>query len=555
MIAKNSMNTIRWIVLLVLIIGLLATYSSWHYAEKNAIEQANERFLFRTQQTRAAINEHMLAYENALRGGAGLFSATHNQVNAEAWKAYISTLNITENYPGIQGVGYSKHINPEALADHVAEIRRQGFPDYTVKPAGDRAEYTAIVYLEPFNARNKRAFGFDMFSEPTRHAAMEQARDSGKTVVSGKVKLVQETNKEVQAGFLMYLPVYNGTQPGNKEQRKLALLGYVYSAFRMNDLMDGILGKGNSDLGLQVYDGNDIAEKSLMYSSFSNKPNEPLPLFTNTKEIDINGHVWSLRYSTLPLFEAGIDKQTPQLVAAFGMLLTALFGLLFWSIINTRIKAQAMANAMTTSLRESSERLRSVVDTALDGIFVLNEAGIIESCNAAMHTLFGYTEEELVGNHYNVLVTSAYQVSEERSLARLARISAKSIHAVDGSNEVAGLRKNGGTFAMDLALGEMYLGEQRKYTGMVRDITERKQAKALLDEQVRFITELMETIPTPIYFKDTEGRYLGFNRAFEAFFGAKRECLQDNTLNVLYANHPEVAEFHRVDVCKHLLKK
>ena len=112
---------------------------------------------------------------------------------------------------------------------------------YTLSPKGDRDPYTSIIYLEPFNWRNQRAFGYDMFSEPVRHSAMEQARDQGKTSISGKVVLVQETDKQVQSGFLMYLPVYKkDSTPVTLEERRTQILGWVYAPFRMGELVKQI---------------------------------------------------------------------------------------------------------------------------------------------------------------------------------------------------------------------------------------------------------------------------------------------------------------------------
>ena len=66
-----------------------------------------------------------------------------------------------------------------ALAAHVESVRAEGFPDYQVSPPGERDPYSSIVYLEPFDARNRRAFGYDMYAEPVRLEAMQRARDSG----------------------------------------------------------------------------------------------------------------------------------------------------------------------------------------------------------------------------------------------------------------------------------------------------------------------------------------------------------------------------------------
>ena len=82
----------------------------------------------------------------------------------------------------------------------MAAIRKEGFPGYGIHPEGQRDPYTAIVYLEPFTDRNLRAFGYDMYSEPVRRRAMEEARDSGLMAISSKVRLVQESGGRSRRG-------------------------------------------------------------------------------------------------------------------------------------------------------------------------------------------------------------------------------------------------------------------------------------------------------------------------------------------------------------------
>jgi len=79
---------------------------------------------------------------------------------------------------------------PDEKAAHEKTIRTEGFPDYAIHPAGKRPQYSSIVYIEPFDGRNLRAFGYDMYADPTCRQAMEQARDTGEAALSGKVTLV-----------------------------------------------------------------------------------------------------------------------------------------------------------------------------------------------------------------------------------------------------------------------------------------------------------------------------------------------------------------------------
>lgn len=103
---------------------------------------------------------------------------------------------------------------------------------------------------------NQRAFGFDMFSEPVRRAAMERSRDTGRAALSGKVILVQEGEDGKQPGFLMYMPVYELGKPTDTvEERRAAILGWVYAPFRAHDFMAGLGGERSKDLKVKIYDG------------------------------------------------------------------------------------------------------------------------------------------------------------------------------------------------------------------------------------------------------------------------------------------------------------
>ena len=154
----------------------------------------------------------MHAHERVLRGARGLFAASRD-VSREEWRAYLENLDLEASLPGAQGTGFTVVVPRAAREAHEQAVRAEGFPDYTIKPAGERDPYSSIVYLEPFSGRNLRAFGYDMYSEPTRRVAMERARDTGEPAMTHKVTLVQETDEDVQAGFLIYLPVFARNKP------------------------------------------------------------------------------------------------------------------------------------------------------------------------------------------------------------------------------------------------------------------------------------------------------------------------------------------------------
>lgn len=181
---------LAWIVLLV---GLLLVMLVWSALQDQKARSAEQQFELHAREVVSAIQQRLHDHEQILLGGAGLFDASE-AVSRMEWRTYVDRLQLKDNYPGILGVGYSQVILPEQLSSHIARVRAEGFPDYTVKPAGQRPLYTSIVYLEPFSGRNLAAFGYDMFSQETRHKAMQAAVDGNETTITAKVKLVQETH-------------------------------------------------------------------------------------------------------------------------------------------------------------------------------------------------------------------------------------------------------------------------------------------------------------------------------------------------------------------------
>ena len=137
------------------------------------------------------------------------------------------------------------------------------------------------------------------------------------------------------------------------------------------------------------------------------------------------------------------------------------------------------------ALRESESRMRAIFDTAVDGIVTINERGIIERFNPAAERLFGYTEAEVTGKNVSMLMPAPYHEAHHGYLAHYVQTGEKKIIGI--GREVVGQRKDGTTFPMDLAVGEMRLGERRMFTGTVRDISKRKQAE---EQQALLMHEL-----------------------------------------------------------------
>ncbi|CAN7791927.1 PAS domain S-box protein [Caballeronia sp. LjRoot34] len=137
------------------------------------------------------------------------------------------------------------------------------------------------------------------------------------------------------------------------------------------------------------------------------------------------------------------------------------------------------------ALLESEARMRAIVDTAVDAIITIDETGLMERVNPRAERLFGYTSAEMIGKNISMLMPAPYHDMHDGYLARYRQTGEKKIIGV--GREVVGLRKDGTTFPMDLAVAEMHLGQRRMFTGVVRDITERKSAE---EQRLRLLQEI-----------------------------------------------------------------
>jgi two-component system, LuxR family, sensor kinase FixL len=125
------------------------------------------------------------------------------------------------------------------------------------------------------------------------------------------------------------------------------------------------------------------------------------------------------------------------------------------------------------SVYETAERLRAILETAVEGIITIDEQGRMESVNPAAEQIFGYKAAELIGRNVSMLMPSPDREQHDSYLSNYLRTGHAKIIGI--GREVVGMRKDGTTFPMDLAVSEVRLPERKLFTGFVRDITERKR--------------------------------------------------------------------------------
>ncbi len=524
-----------------LVLTLLAAFS----IKADAEADTRREFDFACNEIRLNIAARLTANAQVLHSGAALFDASESVERAE-WRAFTAGLRIEQHLPGTQGVGFALLIPRAQLPEHLQTIRAEGFPEYAVRPAGERALYSSIIYLEPFEGRNLRAFGYDMFSEPVRRAAMERARDENAAALSGRVVLVQEAGKEVQAGTLMYVPVYrHGLPIATVEQRRVALLGWVYSPYRMNDLMRGTLRgwdgqQKDRQISLQVYDGDGVSTDTLLYDSRaagSATPGSPAAGAsapgTRLIPVDFAGRRWTLCFSQLSGPASAVDYSGAWLVAFGGMIINLLLFGLMRSLLSMRTKARRIAEQLTTELRASEQRLTYAMAATGDGIWDWDiRTGLVKH-NARWCRILGLDDSFLehpiatfaatIYEPDRTLVMAAVQACLE---GRAPYVSRHRMLHTDG--RILWALDRGQIVERDAA------GKPTRMVGGMADITEQKQAEDSLHESAAMQRLLLANLPAGVVIVDPVTRLIEqVNEHVATLFGAPVDRLVGHRCHAL----------------------
>lgn len=258
----------RWLVLypraipLAIFLAIAAiTAFSVFAIESNA--RARERAQMReyAQSVAAALDRSGTSFSAYLRAGAALFASV-DDVSPDTFETFVGAMRLETDYPGAEGIGWIPVIEAGDVPDFLARVRRQqpDFPDLHPALASRTGRVAPVTMFAPENTRNRRALGFDMYSDPARAAAMAAAEVALRPTASGRIRLAQDTGGRAPA-FAIYMPVFAAAP----ERR---LIGFVYTPFRAAEFLDNAIGRAEaSDYGVRLYDGETGTEHLLVAHS------------------------------------------------------------------------------------------------------------------------------------------------------------------------------------------------------------------------------------------------------------------------------------------------
>ena len=336
----------------VLAVSLALTGFAWRGARAAQEDRLRAVFDLGVAEAERLVLERLKDDERVLEGVSGLFAAS-GDVSRSEFQRYVGALDLPGSLPGIQVVGFQKAVAPGALADHVAAVRGEGFPDYAVRPEGRRELHAPVVFVEPASPVNLRALGFDPLGEPSRREALERARDTGRVALSGSVTLVQDVGAKPVPGAVLYLPLYRPGSPSETPAaRRDGILGWVYLAFRVDDLVRGALGDALPELDVAVFDGETPAADRTL-----DLPRAP-PLenrgagdrLETERQLDVAGRRWVLVARSTDALEQRVGAGQATVTGIAGVAVSVLLAALAFRSASARLRSVTSWIIATPSL-------------------------------------------------------------------------------------------------------------------------------------------------------------------------------------------------------------
>ncbi len=472
---------------------------------------AEARFRQLTETATDRIREKTTNYSNATRSAASLFTVTDRITRAE-WRDFVTSLALTERYPGIAGLGIVMPVMPDQLDQFIAQQRADGASEFAVTavpgvgvhPRAPGDESFVVQFIEPA-AQNAGVLGTDVATETSRREAALAARDSGLPAISGPITLLKDPRRRL--GFHFYLPIYDTpTPPHSVELRRAHFRSWVLGSFVIQEFFDSALMPMGNSIIAEVFDGHEVDGGKLLMSTWATwgaLPTEVDQRLVTT--LSLAGRPFTIQWHTGPGFvahEHGLMAMTGSLVALFATLLAALVA----NLQSLRQRATAIAERMTGALAASNERFELAIAGTRDGIWDWDLKGRKLWGSARCRQMLGYDDADLPDDPH---AWRSLLLPEDRAATRAAFDRVRSGASAEFDVVQRYKRKDGRivhlrnqAFAVRDAQGRL-----TRLVGALTDITPMVQAQ----EQLRAAINVMED---GFGLFDADDRIVLYNAAF-----------------------------------------
>lgn len=467
-------------------LSVLVSGALYIVADKAVDNAARDEFFHSVNEAQLQIERRIDDYADVLRGLRALFQAS-DHIDRQMFRRYIEGLHLARKFPGIQNFNYAEQVRAADRAAFERKVRQDtsvrpdAYPEFVIRPPGERDSYHVITYIEPF-ATHGKWMGRDIAAIPGNPETLALARDSGELTSSGRLLQVGPPGKRV--ALAMRLPLYRpGLPVSTVEERRAAYYGSIGAGFDVRTLMEGALGRtAASGLRYQLYDTGSAAaprdtvrEPNLLFDSAGETTDHTAgktAIFHASRSMVVGGRRWESRFDASRSAMVGAyGRYLPLAVFFASLMVTGLLFAYLASLADARRRAVAIAADMTRELRESEALLADSQTMAHLGNWSLDMATGAMLWSAEGCRIFGREAHDR-----NLKFAEFIRHIDERDRER---IRAGILHLLETGGEFMGecriMTSQGALRWIDMIARTYHDGATPLVRGTVMDVTLRKR--------------------------------------------------------------------------------
>lgn len=443
-----------------LALAVVGTFIAWHQVSRLGNRTDEAQFEILARDSAHALRHRLEAFTLALSGGVGLFQAS-DTVTAADWRNFAAAYAERD---GLTGIGFIAPVAPGGGDAFIAQAQEDGIADLNITARQDAEDMFVIKYVEPIEW-NATARGLNIAFEERRRSAAIAARDSGKITISRPVTLVQD--RAHGSGFLLLAPLYDHSgNPPTVLGRRAHFLGWVYAPIITERMMATLQDHGNSLTHIALYDGTDIVPERKFYESGATEGHKPR--FRYVEQMAVYGQNWTVVWESTPALEARFWNGEPLVVLLGGLSFSGLLAVFLMSLMRREELVRETVARRTRELATQVEENRSIIETALTKIALLDDTGHVLRMNDALPRLLRLEEHEILGKPFSALL--------QGQLDEYFGQTGKTTLPPTYRGELVARTKDGQTLVLDVQVNPWRNSDgKRRYTVVMRNITEMRR--------------------------------------------------------------------------------